>query len=109
MVRDMKAAGLPISAFSTYRSMERQQSLCDGDRGGCSRGVYHSQAKPGTSNHQMGLAIDFSGMGTHAAAGTACASASTSPVWKWLKAHAAHYGFHQYAAEPWHWEAASGC
>ncbi|HEY9416361.1 MAG TPA: M15 family metallopeptidase [Pseudonocardia sp.] len=110
MVREMKAAGLSPSTFSSYRSMERQQSLCAKDSG-CPHGDYHMQAKPGTSNHQMGLAIDFD---FHAALksppGSTCAtpaSAPTNAVWKWLTAHATRYGFQQYAAEAWHWEAAS--
>jgi hypothetical protein len=109
MVRDMKAAGLTVSADSTYRSMERQQYLCTHDTR-CQHGDHRFLAGPGTSNHQMGLAIDFTTMRQVGVSGTTCAApatAPTNPVWKWLHTHAAHYGFKQYAAEPWHWEAAS--
>jgi hypothetical protein len=105
MVRDMKAAGVSVRAFSTYRSMERQQALCAKDSG-CPRGDYRLQARPGTSNHQMGVAIDFT-MPQTKDAGASCAAPASNPnnaVWKWLSAHAGNYGFKQYAAESWHWE-----
>jgi LAS superfamily LD-carboxypeptidase LdcB len=113
MVRDMKASGLSVSADSTYRSMERQEYLCAADTR-CRAGNHQFLAKPGTSNHQMGLAIDFTTMPQKGVTGATCAAPATAPNnpdWKWLNAHAAHYGFKQYAAEPWHWEAlaANGC
>jgi hypothetical protein len=49
-------------------------------------------ARPGTSQHEKGLAIDFDRCNSHA---TAC--------WKWLNAHAATYGFRPFNQEPWHW------
>ena len=105
MVRDMKAAGVSVSAFSTYRSMERQTDLCAKDPG-CKVGDYELQAKPGTSNHQMGLALDFSGRRVKLPGATCAAPAKSpnDPVWKWLVAHAGDYGYRQYAAESWHWE-----
>lgn len=107
MVRDMKAAGLTVSAFSSYRSMRHQQDLCAADPR-CKAHTYHYLAEPGTSNHQMGLAIDFT-MPMLKSQGTSCAAPATEPgnsVWRWLEANAARYGFKQYSAEPWHWEAA---
>lgn len=106
MVRDMKATGLSVSTFSTYRSMERQTALCHKDAR-CRAGDYQFLAKPGTSNHQMGLAIDFT-MPQTKSPGSSCAAPASSPgnpVWRWLNVHAGHYGFKQYSAEPWHWEA----
>jgi hypothetical protein len=53
-------------------------------------------APPGTSQHEVGLAIDFTcnGGGT-VSRGTNCFS--------WLSAHAADYGFFNLPEEPWHW------
>jgi LAS superfamily LD-carboxypeptidase LdcB len=53
-------------------------------------------AKPGSSQHEVGLAIDFTcnGGGT-VSRGTTCFS--------WLSAHAADYGFYNLPEEPWHW------
>jgi hypothetical protein len=48
-------------------------------------------AVPGKSNHEKGLAIDFSPCG------------KGSPVFNWLKAHAATYHFYNLPSESWHW------
>lgn len=48
-------------------------------------------ARPGTSNHELGLAIDFSGCTTS----TSC--------YKWLKANANKYGVFNLPSEYWHW------
>lgn len=119
MISDMKAAGITTRALSSYRSMRHQQVLCNKDSK-CRNGCYDFVAQPGTSNHQMGIAIDFAGLSTKAAgatkvrgatcatrAGASCATrarAQNSGVWRWLNAHAADYGFKQYALEAWHWE-----
>lgn len=112
MVRDMKAAGLSPTTFSTFRSMARQQVLCADDVR-CRGRNYRYLARPGTSNHQMGLAIDFTMPRTTSRTARCAAPASEpgNPVWRWLSTHAGHYGFKQYSAEPWHWEAtaAGGC
>lgn len=48
-------------------------------------------AKPGTSNHEKGLAIDFGNCGR----GSAC--------FNWLTKNAATYGFKNLPSESWHW------
>ena len=53
-------------------------------------------AKPGSSMHELGLAIDF----THAGASI---STRSSPAFQWLAANAADYGFRNLPSEPWHW------
>lgn len=55
-------------------------------------------AKPGFSNHQSGLAVDIQ-----------VDNSFTSPVYRWLAANAARYGFVNTGKsfsqpEPWHWE-----
>ncbi len=49
-------------------------------------------ARPGTSQHEVGLAIDFDNSRTHDSVG-----------YKWLAKHAATYGFYNLPSEPWHW------
>jgi LAS superfamily LD-carboxypeptidase LdcB len=54
-------------------------------------------ARPGTSQHELGLAIDFTcngggSIGDH-----------SSPCFQWLDAHAGDYGLINYPVEPWHW------
>jgi LAS superfamily LD-carboxypeptidase LdcB len=54
-------------------------------------------ARPGTSEHEVGLAIDFTCDG-----GQSIGSHS-SPCFVWLDGHAADYGLINYPVEPWHW------
>lgn len=49
-------------------------------------------ARPGTSMHEQGLAIDFNN----------CSSQSTA-CYQWLAANASSFGFHNLPSEPWHW------
>lgn len=49
-------------------------------------------ARPGTSNHEKGLAIDFNNCSTR-----------SSACFQWLAANAATYGFRNLPSEPWHW------
>jgi len=53
-------------------------------------------ARPGTSRHEQGLAVDF------AANGSAITS-HTDVGWVWLNAHGKTYGFYNLDSEPWHW------
>lgn len=86
-----------------HRSTQQQISLrrqhCGGDAG-----VYDAPpsacspptAKPGTSMHELGLAIDFTHNG-------ASIGSRSSPAFQWLAEHAPSYGFHNLPSEPWHW------
>jgi hypothetical protein len=82
MVRDARAAGVSVSASSGFRTMAYQQCLAGG---GC--GVGGQAAKPGWSNHQMGLAVDW-----------------TQPMYNWMAKNGSKYGFYaKVPGEPWHW------
>jgi peptidoglycan hydrolase CwlO-like protein len=52
-------------------------------------------ARPGTSMHEQGLAIDFTQGGSTLTRG--------SSGFAWLRANAASYGFFNLPSEPWHW------
>lgn len=54
-------------------------------------------ARPGTSLHERGLAIDFHN----------CSTRSTR-CFQWLQANAARYGLFNLASEPWHWSSTGG-
>lgn len=54
-------------------------------------------ARPGESNHEEGLAVDFK----HS-------TSRTTPVFQWLAAHAAEYGIRNLPSEPWHWSVNGG-
>jgi probable HAF family extracellular repeat protein len=53
-------------------------------------------ARPGTSMHERGLAIDFSCDGT-------LIRSRSDPCHRWLADHAASYGLYNLPSEPWHW------
>jgi hypothetical protein len=80
--------GVTMTANSSFRTMEHQQQLCPCD------GV--TVAKPGNSNHQAGLAIDF---------GTPSGSAirNGDKYFVWLQKNAATFGIKNYPRESWHW------
>lgn len=49
-------------------------------------------ARPGSSNHEVGLAIDFSNCSSR---GSAC--------YRWLNGNASRFGLYNLPSEPWHW------
>ena len=53
-------------------------------------------ARPGTSNHEQGLAIDFTCNGGGALG-------RSSSCFSWLSANANSYGLYNLPSEPWHW------
>lgn len=91
LITAMKSAGLNPTANSSFRTMSHQQVLCSRNSN-CNSGKYDEVAKPGTSNHQGGNAIDFANCNTRS---TEC--------YKWLAANAGTYGIKNYPKEPWHW------
>jgi len=59
-------------------------------------------ARPGTSAHQSGRAVDCH-LGDPIESEYADGMRDTA-VYRWLVAHAAAFGFYAYDLEPWHWE-----
>ncbi|MBP7767325.1 M15 family metallopeptidase [Candidatus Saccharibacteria bacterium] len=57
-------------------------------------------AKPGTSNHESGQAIDFGNMCFSPNGSTSCPG---NKRWEWLKANAGNFGFKPLSSEAWHW------
>ena len=96
MVKAAAQDGVTLAANSSFRTMAHQEALCAANTE-CASGNYTYVAKPGTSNHQMGLAIDFSTL--PATPGPI----SGNPVWDWLSKNAAVFGYKNYPAEAWHW------
>ncbi len=88
-----------VFAGGGFRTAERQIALRRQNCGSSPYAIYQMSsgscrpptARPGTSNHELGLAIDFSGCQTS----TAC--------YKWLKANAGKFGVYNFAKEYWHW------
>jgi LAS superfamily LD-carboxypeptidase LdcB len=94
-----EADGLNLTGMG-YRSHQRQIELRRAHCGSSRYAIYEAPAstcspptaRPGTSMHERGLAIDFDNCSTHT---TAC--------WRWLNNSAAHYGLYNLPSEPWHW------
>ncbi len=88
-----------------FRTMEQQISLRTSNCGPTNYDIYEKPARecspqtarPGYSNHQMGLAIDFNNCSTRS---TAC--------FRWLAGNAATYGLKNLPSEPWHWSVGGG-
>ncbi len=53
-------------------------------------------ARPGSSYHERGLAIDFTDNGRSI-------TSRNSRAYRWLAANAARFGFYNLPSEPWHW------
>ena len=105
MAADMKAAGVPITISSPYRSFATQTWLYNGyvAQDGQAKADTYS-ARPGFSEHQTGLAFDISHSGDF----------SATKQFAWLVDNAYKYGFilrypkgcdaiTGYEFEPWHW------
>lgn len=105
-VLDAKAAGVTLQPASGYRAYMTQQTVYNGyvAKDGQSKADTYS-ARPGFSEHQTGLAMDF---------GAIDDSFAGTPAFPWLQANGYKYGFvlrypngqdatTGYNYEPWHW------
>ena len=89
MMAAARRDGVNLSLLSAFRSMEQQQHLYNLYRSG--RG--NKAARPGYSNHQMGLSVDLGNTGGYGGRN-----------YRWLKQNAARFGFYNdVRGEPWHW------
>lgn len=99
MLAAASADGITLTG-SSYRDPAQQIALREAHCGTSDYAVYDMPssecspptARPGTSRHEVGLAIDFHNCSTRE---TLC--------WRWLNANAPRYGVHPLASEPWHW------
>jgi zinc D-Ala-D-Ala carboxypeptidase len=109
MIAAAQAESLTISPLSGYRSYNTQVSVYNNEVKRYGQSVADTQsARPGTSEHQTGLAIDVGGGGC----GIEDCFGNT-PNGKWVAANAYKYGFiirytpgkesvTGYRPEPWH-------
>lgn len=89
---------------STAQQVELRRANCGGEGVSDADAVYGKPAgacspptaKPGSSMHELGLAIDFTHNG-------ASIGSRQSPAYQWLAANAADYGLRNLPSEPWHW------
>ena len=112
MTAAAKAAGAGIGVQSAYRSYDSQTAVFNSwvAQFGRSQALTFS-ARPGHSEHQLGLAIDFRSNPVESS--TLRGSWATTKAGIWMKAHAWEYGFVMsypkgktgvtcYSFEPWH-------
>jgi lysophospholipase L1-like esterase len=100
LIADAAADGVPMAVGNSYRSVTLQIELRKKHCGTSQYAIYEMPsgscrpptAKPGQSQHQKGLAIDWANCSTRA---TAC--------YKWLAQNAAKYGLKNLPSESWHW------
>ncbi len=93
------SAGVPLSG-SGYRDSARQIELRRQHCGSSAYAIYQASpsscspptARPGSSMHERGLAVDFRNCSVRS---TAC--------YQWLAGNAARFGFFNLPSEPWHW------
>jgi D-alanyl-D-alanine carboxypeptidase len=92
---------LPVSG---YRSVEEQEWLWRGalEKYRDPDEACNWVARPGTSAHQTGRAIDCH-LGFPIESEYVDELRDTT-AWRWLVANADRFGFYPYETEPWHWE-----
>ena len=113
MAEAARAAGAPIGVESAYRSYADQVALYrDWQRNGTIVGADSNiAARPGHSEHQLGVAIDFNSAAPDARAGERFGNTAGG---KWMAQHAWSYGWLLsfpagaidrtcYDGEPWHY------
>ncbi len=96
LIAAAEAAKIPVKINSAYRTVADQQRVYNEN---CPGGVCRIlTARPGTSNHGFGLAVDFATPGL----------ARIKPgdkLYDWLAAgNGALFGFKRIRSESWHWE-----
>ena len=99
MLAEADAAGLNLSGGG-YRDPAAQRRLrqqnCPNPVSSPASACSPPTAKPGSSMHEQGLAIDFTNDGS-------LIQSRSSAAFKWLSANAQRFGFHNLPSEAWHW------
>jgi hypothetical protein len=123
MMKAAQAAGVKLNgAGGGFRTMDRQIQVrrnnhCPADHLGPkdANGFYNqatlianknataptsrcspAAAPPGFSNHQFGMAVDWSYNGS-------IIGSHSNKAFQWMASNAKTYGFYNFPAEPWHW------
>lgn len=114
MVRSAEQAGVQLTPVaSAYRTFDAQVGLRTSN--GCPDTYFSSAstcrtptARPGESNHEEGLAVDFAGIGKcPSRQGNRCVAPGNAK-WNWLEANARQFGLNPLRSEAWHWSVTGG-
>ena len=92
--------GTTLTIGNSYRNPQQQIDLRRQHCGPTHYDIYERPsgechpptARPGSSQHEKGLAIDFASCSTH-----------SSACYVWLAANADRFGFYNLPSEAWHW------
>jgi len=103
MVAAARAAGINLSGGG-FRDPASQIALRTAHCGTSTYAIYQMPAsqctpptaRPGTSMHERGLAMDLQSSGR-------LITSQSDPAFVWLAANAGRYGFRNLQSEPWHW------
>ncbi len=98
-----RAAGINLSGGG-YRDPAGQIAVRMANCGTSDYAIYQMPAsqcipptaRPGTSMHERGLAMDLQSSGR-------LITSRSDPAFVWLAANAARFGFYNLPSEPWHW------
>jgi len=104
MLDAAEADGIILKGWA-FRSNQQQIDLRRKNCGSSNYAIYEMRAsscspptaRPGRSQHEVGLAIDFT------CDGARIGNSRTSPCYKWLVSNAGKYGFKNLPSEAWHW------
>jgi hypothetical protein len=108
MLAAAEADGIILTGTG-YRDINRQIELRMQNCGTSYYAIYEMSpeqcspptARPGASNHERGLAIDFRWNGS-------AINSRSNPAFQWLAGNAAGFGFFNLPSEPWHWSTTGG-
>jgi LAS superfamily LD-carboxypeptidase LdcB len=99
MIKAAAADGIQLGG-SGYRDPAQQEALreqhCANPATDPPSACSPPTARPGTSMHERGLAVDFTANGH-------LIQSHSDPGFVWLSGNAANYGFYNLPSEPWHW------
>jgi hypothetical protein len=108
LLNAIRAEGIPLSGWGA-RSPAEQIATRKKNCGSSNYAIYDMKsgdckpptAKPGSSMHEKGLAIDF--FIPDSSGNKDGKLTSSTAQFKWLSANAGKYGFKNLPSEPWHW------
>jgi LAS superfamily LD-carboxypeptidase LdcB len=108
MLSAASSAGINLSGGG-YRDPSAQIAVRRNNCGTSNYAIYEMPAsacspptaRPGASQHERGLAIDFSANGS-------LIESRSSAGFQWLAGNASRYGFYNLPSEPWHWSTTGG-
>lgn len=110
MLAAARADGIVLGGGG-YRSYASQVATRRANCGSSHYAIYQAPAsscrpptaRPGLSQHQLGLALDLSYGGQTICFPRASANCHGNAGFNWLKANAHRYGFYNLRSEAWHW------